>query len=50
MRWGIGISVVIRFSQEGNITFAAAGEISRHKRGVGYRYYAPEFTEWLFAV
>ena len=30
-------------------TLAAAGEIPRHKpgEGAGYRYYAPELTEWL---
>ena len=28
-------------------TLAAKGEIPRHKRGAGWRYYRDELSEWL---
>ena len=39
----------LRFPRSTFDAMAAAGEIPRHKRGAGYRYYEPELTEWLLA-
>ncbi len=39
----------LRYPQATFDALAAAEEIPRHKRGAGYRYFAPELTEWLLA-